>query len=743
MVLMELERIWKKRSFIFVVLLILVLQLYLLWYTTIHNSENIPLSGYKKINETLQGMTYEEKEKFFEDELRLMEAMFFEEKSIMYLSFDNELTERYQEKVLDDRMDYFNENYDMYMSGDYLRFTDNLEHEDKLIQKAYEEYKQVSGYDSYIDEVVNGKDKLNQISIFAEKENTTKDTFSQKNIDKSAADHESLLGHSVDYFFSDGVVQIFKLSPADALLMLLAMYFGMQLVWDEKETGLFMVTRATKGGRSKSIVNKVFALMIHAAVSVTVIYGIRFVWFGAQAGFFDATGSIQSVAEYVESALRLNLGEFSIAVILTKIVAVFLIGIFMMCLSLLSSQVWMPWLCGGAFLLGGYGVYRFIDMHSSLAIIKYISYMALLEADRLFGGYFNINLLGNPVSRMAVAFAGNLIFVAGLLTTIIIYYVKFYQGNVQKLKGINLFKKARFDGLFWHESYKVMIINRAILVLLIFFAVMGSYQFKIHYSLSDAEEYYQGMMLELEGPLDEKKEKVLQDEQARFDAIFAEIDHINGLEASGELSELVAESMRSRCEIKTALYPVFEVVMEHYERALSDGTPFLYDTGYRELFWKNKGIKVLLKEMFIVAIFIILAFGSALSMENEKQAWMLIGTTTVGTKKIRKNKWLICMAGAAVMTIFTWVFRFVMISLKYPMRAPFYSTNCLLGFDGAGMSIIVAIVLHIGVQLIIYGAITAFVLFLSGRRQKTVEVYIIGCLVCVLPIGIALVTFWG
>ena len=126
-------------------------------------------------------MSEQEKVKYLTKEKELMDAMLFEEKSQIYLSQDTELGKAYQEKVLEKNMDYYNEYLELYTSGDYLKYTDNLEDESALIYGACEEVEKVYGYADYIEEVSTSQYKLSQISIFESHEKS--DSFSEKNIE--------------------------------------------------------------------------------------------------------------------------------------------------------------------------------------------------------------------------------------------------------------------------------------------------------------------------------------------------------------------------------------------------------------------------------------------------------------------------------------------------------------------------------------------------------------------------------
>lgn len=738
MILLEIERIWKKKSYLLMLFSVIVLQIFILWYSGMYSSNDAPLSGYRKLNEELLAMSEQEKAEYLAEEKELMDAMLFEEKSQMYLSQDTELGKAYQEMVLKQNMDYYNKYIDLYMSGKYLKYTDNLEDESDLIYSACDEFEKVYGYADYIKKISISRDELSQISIFASKEKS--DSFSEKNIEKSAKDHKGMDKIKTQYFSAKGIEEALKFSVTDIFAILLVVYFSMQLVWEEKETGIFAVTRATLRGRGYHIVAKLIALAVHVVAMAAVLYLIQYIWYGANAGFIDLTMPIQSVATYMESSLRWNLFEMMMSVLFSKILALFLIGLAILLFSLLAKMVWVPWFVVSVFIAAGVGSYEFIDVHSAYAVFKYILFFGLFQGDELYGHYVNVNMFGSPVSGMRICLISNMILTVALVVASIIVFLYFYEERRKSTKSKVFQIKSLGKTLFNQEMYKIFVMNKAFLVVILFLILMGYIQYNTVYKLSAGEIYYQNIMLELEGLLDEQKEKVIETEQKKYDDAFEQIQKIETLEEEGKISEFKADNMKIKYEMIVSLYPQFEKVLVHYDKAKKENIPFLYDTGYRQLFWMNGSTDRLLQELLFAAVTIILAFGSVLSMEREKKSWSLLGTTYAGKRRIIKTKWFICFACAFLVGIYSWIFRLVMINNKYPIRAVFYSAKCMLGYSGYKISLILLMLAQALVHILLYTFITCIVLTVSAKRERTVEVYIFSTILIIVPFVLILLS---
>ena len=451
---------------------------------------------------------------------------------------------------------------------------------------------------------------------------------------------------------SKGIEKTLRFSFTDILAIILVIYFSMQLIWEEKETGLYAVTRASKKGRGSAIAAKLMALGVHAFIIMVVLNVIKYVWFGINAGFTDLSLPIQSVAAYMESSLRWNLLEMTLAVLFAKAAAVLVIGFLVLLAAQWAKMVWIPWFTAVAFIVGGVAAYELIDINSSPAMMKYLSFFGLFHGDSLFGKYVNVRLMGSPVSGMKLCILVGILLIIALTVINVLYFLFFFDGTLVK-KNVKAFQiKILGRSLLNQEIYKIFIMNKAAPVIMLFLPVMGLIHYNAEYRLPVSELYYQNFMLKLEGPLNADKEKLINAEQEKYDQAFAEIEKIEGLEAEGKIDFVQASSMNAKYQMLVSLYPQFEKLLIQYGKAKAENTPFLYDTGYREIMWMNGGKGLLVQELLAASIAIILAFGGALSMEQEKRSWMLLSTSFTGRNKIQKSKWSICLFCSCLLALY-------------------------------------------------------------------------------------------
>ena len=608
----ELQKVWRKGSFLSLMVLLLLLNVFLLWYVNRPAGDEPPLSAYKAVCQDISDMTEQEKFAYISD--------------------------------LKERADG---------SGDSLIYTDSPEKECTLIDELYEEISAVSGYDDYLASVQKNSSQLDGISIF--RSPTSEENFGSRNIAKSAADHAGLSSENICWFPSKGMTMAVESRATDLLLLLSVFLFIGQLITEEKGKGLFAVTRSTKRGLWADMGARIAALLIHSSVVCLLLYGSNLIVAGSMAGIGKLSASLQSLAPYVESSFPISLGAFLTLGLITKIGAVFLLGLLLAACAVYSSHSFMPQLIGIGFLGLNWILYAFIPSYLHLNLLKHLSYFSLLRTDALFGTYLNLNIMGFPLGRTSCS----LVLLAVLLSAgIAAVLLLFRYGNRLSMNRTSGYFHLPFhphNSLFRHEGYKMLIANRGLLILLAFVILLGWNALGKNYTPSAGEQYYQSMMLSLEGELTEEKEAGIKAEQSRYDEAFAQMERIDQMVADGRISENAGDSMKEPWYSEVAFYPWFQRIQTQYERILSDGGVFIYDTGYLYLFGQMDDDFLI--NLLLISLCFSFAFANVMAMEDGKGLWGLLSATKLGRKRILVQKWMVCSVASMGVTLLPWFFR--------------------------------------------------------------------------------------
>lgn len=690
----ELQKVWRKGSFLSLMVLLLLLNVFLLWYVNRPAGDEPPLSAYKAVCQDISDMTEQEKFAYISD--------------------------------LKERADG---------SGDSLIYTDSPEKECTLIDELYEEISAVSGYDDYLASVQKNSSQLDGISIF--RSPTSEENFGSRNIAKSAADHAGLSSENICWFPSKGMTMAVESRATDLLLLLSVFLFIDQLITEEKGKGLFAVTRSTKRGLWADMGARIAALLIHSSVVCLLLYGSNLIVAGSMAGIGKLSASLQSLAPYVESSFPISLGAFLTLGLITKIGAVFLVGLLLAACAVYSSHSFMPQLIGIGFLGLNWILYAFIPSYSHLNLLKHLSYFSLLRTDALFGTYFNLNIMGFPLGRTSCS----LVLLAVLLSAgIAAVLLLFRYGNRLSMNRTSGYFHLPFhphNSLFRHEGYKMLIANRGLLILLAFVILLGWNALGKNYTPSAGEQYYQSMMLSLEGELTEEKEAGIKAEQSRYDEAFAQMERIDQMVADGRISENAGDSMKEPWYSEVAFYPWFQRIQTQYERILSDGGVFIYDTGYLYLFGQMDDDFLI--NLLLISLCFSFAFANVMAMEDGKGLWGLLSATKLGRKRILVQKWMVCSVASMGVTLLPWFFRGLSISSVYPMGEIWAGIQSIPQYREfpVNLPILWFLMLTVLSQLISTQLICAVVLLLSKWRKNYFQTLFLALLLLAAPLVLA------
>ncbi len=734
----ELSKIWRKRSFLLSVCVLLLIHLFLLWYTTLPNEKTPPLSAYKTLCAELSGKNEVEKGDYIAELKEKLDGVCFVQNILAMQSFQNEMGSILAEQELQSNPGVFEKYYQLYQRGNYLKFTASLEQEQAFIDEVYNEQQKVSGYGKYLESIQENKDTLGGISIF---EGQGKDTYSSRNLEKSAADYAGLTDGNIRFTPSKELTSAMQGVWIDLLLVLGMMLFVGTLITEEKDKKLFFITRSTKHGVLHSIAAKLAALFMHCVVLTALFYTASIAFLGFSAGWFHPGAALQSMAVFTESSLPISILGYILLSILTKAFILFGIGAVLTIFCILSGIAALPFLAGAGMIGGSALLYYLIPAGSVFSVFKYLSPVGLMKTENLYGGYLNFNVFGYPVSRLSLSLALIvLICIAGVVGSLLLF-CRMQSFEVRKLRLPFSVPFRPHTNILRHESYKLLITSRGLLILLLFAFLLAYQSLGRTYTPSVGEQYYQSIMAELEGDLTDEKESLVLSEKARYEEALQEIEQIDRMVSAGELSADTAKTLKSQANMTLAFYPAFQRVEAQYEHIKSDGGSFVYDTGYLYLM----GIleDVFSVDFLILSMGIIIAVSGAISMEYQTDSLYLIGATKTGKRKILLYKAAICTLMAALLTLVPILCRIYRISAVYPMHSLGATTQSIPHFSGFALPvpILCFILLFALSQVLSVVLVTLITMTISVWRKNQAQTVFFALLVLAVPMLLKLLGF--
>lgn len=732
----ELQKVWCRRSFLLSVCALLILNIFFLWYTNLGGEGTPELYSYKRFQSDTAEMSETEKKEYIENLKQTVDGVSFV-RSILSMQ-NSEMGAFFAEQEMKEHPGVFEAYYDLYESGEYLHYTDSLESESVFINELYAEEVKVSMYDAYLRSVQENKNVLGGISIFGAQDGNN---FSSRNIQKSAADYSNLKVEGIRWTPSKTIVSAMESAWTDILLILSVFLFTGSLITEEKQKGIFYITRSTKYGISHSIISKLSALLIHCLVSSGLFFGMNYLFFGFSAGWCDVTAKLQSLAPYMESNLSIRISGYLVLSVFTKGLVLFGAGAVLTAVCILSENMVPPYLFGLALWSVSWALYRFVPAASGLSIAKYINLFGALRTENLYGAYLNLDIGGYPVSRAVLSWIATGVVI---LSGIVLSYVFFLKGKNLQIKRRTKRLSFRFrphSSLFRHETYKILITDRALVILLVFCVLIGYQELTRTYAPSVQEQYYRDIMLRLEGKQTGEKIDLIESEAARYREAFEEIDRIDAAVASGELDEEAGKAMKIKWNGIIAFYPAFQRVEQQHRLVSEKGGNYIYDTGYLYLLGvMGDGA---LNDFLLVTMGIILAFSHVISMEYQNGAWGILYATEKGKRGIMKRKVEVCILTTAIFLTLPFVCRFVSVTAVFPVRGLFFAAGSIPFFQNwpSYIPAVGLILLKLILQMTSGFILTTVMLLISGWRKNHVQAIFFGLLILCVPILLTVLGF--
>lgn len=736
----ELIKTWGRRNFALSICALVLINLFLLWYANLPDESTAPLSAHKMFAADIGDMTEAEKASYLNSLKENIDGIDFVQNVLITRSISGEMGETIAEQMLESNPGVFEKYHPLYQDGSYLHYTDSFYQEKSLVDGWYAEWQKVDGYGTYLRSVQENRQVLQGISIFSNQE---QDSFSNRNIAKSAHAYSGLSTEGIRWMPAGSLVLATESLWTDILLLLAAFLFVGNMIFEEKKKQLFYVTRSTKRGIFHSILGKLSALFLHCIMATLLLYGSNFVFLGLAAGLPDMNCPLQSLAPYMESPLPITIGQFLFLSLSTKAIALFGVAVILTALSIQADSVLLPYGLTGALCAASWLLYLLFPAGTKFSALKYCNLAGIMRTEELYGAYLNFDLGGYPVSRTVVAWVLILLLSGTGISFSLLWFEKGLRLSLRPRKTLFRFGFRPHTGVIRHELYKIMITNKALGILLAFLLLMGYGQLTEKHHLSVREQYYQEFMLPLQGELQPEKETMILAENDRFRNAFDEIDKIDQLISEGRLTESVGEELKSKWYAVTAFYPSFQRIWTQYQRILEQGGPFIYDTGYLVLLGAYEDSDPFSGNLLLLSLCLSFAFGNCMAMEYRNGAWRLLDASPRGRTAIRLRKAFLCAAAATAMSLVLFLCRMANIASVFPMEGMGFSVQSIpcfadfpLPISTAAFLLLAALSQAASLIIVSWG-----VLLLSHWRKDYVQTLFASALLFALPLTLTLLGF--
>ncbi len=584
----------------------------------------------------------------------------------------------------------------------------------EMLEQLLEDSEKIVNYESYLNELEEELGGENILGILS-----GDSTFFAENTEKMKMVYQSLHGIPVSFEPSKGI-EMTDTTVTNIIMVFLIIFLSMQCLIQEKEDGILPILRCCKKGRGKLLAQKTGCIW-SAAILLSLLFTLENLLFGAASyGVGNLFRPLQSLAGFETSPLKISVFLFLILMWLTRAFALFLIGMFVMLITVLTYQIAV--ICLGCLIVGGvsYGLFQSISIQSSMANFYYVNPVTLLKTIPLFRSEINLNILGNPVNPCLAAICTGIVICLLLIAVTFFLFVKTREeisisfSIKRKQRG-----RACAKNLAGEEAYKIWRTRKGFFLLLSIL-VIQMVQNPGERSDSPEEICENGYISQLSGEVtDEKGDWILKE----WKRVSQEIDQ------GSQIKQQVLENR---------IQPLFEQLNARRENG--EHAEFITQSGYRKMFGIDEE-KVAQKNTMLYSIVIVVSCCLYVTMEKTSGMSVLIEATKNGWKRVRKTKQRQALLFSSVSMVVVWGMDMIWYVKRYGVSEWFCPISWITEFSSWNrhITIFLYILLLWGIRFAGGALLTLLVLFVSEKSKNSMESLVICMFLFVVPAVLAII----
>lgn len=607
----------------------------------------------------------------------------------------------------------------------------------RMLEYIYLRCVELEEYPEYLNMISEQAEKRAKSSLFS-----TMDTYTSKNLSKTAKVYEKLQESSVYADFDGGVLLVVENNITDFLLLIIMLLIIMQIFLSEREQGTWEMNKCMKLGHFEWATAKLITSFCFAIVIVLMFYGTNFLVALLSVGFGDVSRAIQSVEGYMSSPFSITVRQYLVLFLLMKMVVMIAIscGLCAICMMVKNSVF------AGAVGVLVYGTEVALTCMKSETwhwkMLREFNIATLNNVKGYFSDYYNMNLLSYPVSHVTcgITLTLILIFSGGLLT---LWMMENEQAIKRKVKTVSRGYKEKTrsrknQNLFFFEWHKIYVIYRGWIILLLFICVQIFVFTNRLWFIDVNEYYYREYSNQLEGVLSEKQEEFMQSEIQKFESVDEKEQLIEEEYENGEIDWAQREYYLEKLMETSARESAFQRVKEQYEELKNCqkkgiDVEYIYRTPWKLLFGKEGTMRAIayMSEIFLALILLISSCGA---MEKEGME-LLIKTTAVGHKSVLQHKKYICVGTAVMLVACVYLPEIISVCNTFGMHNWSSPASSLLYQEGIGQMMTLRGYMIFRMVIRLFFAISAalVILNISQKMQDRIKTILAGVAIFIIP----------
>lgn len=592
----------------------------------------------------------------------------------------------------------------------------------------------LQSYEDWLEEIEERAKRQERISIFQRE-----DPFSDRNARKTAEDFADLKGVSPVLINSGGFLAGISFAGTDGMVLGLLFYMALFWFYREKEQGLTALLLPQARGRTPLAAARLLALFLGSICVNLSFWGENLLLSCLQYGAPVWRSPIQSVEGYENCVLKMTVGEYLMVFLACKILISFLIAQIFVFFCLRFRRSALIFLAAGLLMALPLALCQSGD---GRFVFQYINLIPLMQVNPIFQTYFNLNLFSWPVNRIPLSLG------AVAVLTVFFLLADLYGFASQKLSSVNSKRKRREKtlpgfprgGLLGQEVYKCLIMQKGLLMIMIFAALQGYLFFQAGEYPGADEIYYRQYMEQLSGPVTDGKLAWLRKENARLRSWEKTLEEGRRKYENRKMSEGEWNALLQTVQDNTRSSAAFSRVaarltyLKEYGKNTGENPGFVYETGYETLagLGEDGYAKDMGQGIWLLAISLALCSG-IFTVEFSKDMIRLLGGTVRGRMETADRKLLLLAALSMLLFLMAYLPDLIKIIQTYGLPKLHASCGAIPSMASFPMKLWQYLVLLYLLRYLFYFCILLMIAALSIWLRNTGKTLAVGSLLFIFP----------
>ena len=609
-----------------------------------------------------------------------------------------------------------------------------LNGQDTILEGIEKQLTHISEYPKKIAKVREQAELMSSISIFQ-----TDDSFSQKNIQRTAKDYNAVTNIHLSVSANQPVTNTFF----DPLLQYLNVIFILFIVLsfiEERKIGLWEKVHSTPNGRTKLALNRVLILFSFSIIFQFVIVIERFVMASILYGNTDIFRLVQSIPEFMKFIYPVNILQYLFiyciicglcsfcfglfAWLLLQIFHSPIISIFVLCI--VTACEWL--------------MNFFLPSQSFLGLFKYLNLYYFLSPAKDLVEYCNLNLFGIIANRFIVVIVSLIVLAIGITALITTLANKIKPIRIPGFLDRIWKKVALICGNFWRkllskrsalffETYKTFFSYKGYIIILVLIVYLLSSLPSYQMTFSRDEIIKNNFYEEYSGPITQKNYQKYLEITKEAKKVEARLQKAN---QDFETKKITAEQLsqiKIDAENSTPMIILSNKLTEDYQRLKqlekkNHITPWFNNTSGIELMFHEKAELNRLLRIEICVLIMILLVSFSYSLEEKSAVKNKLRTTVNGRSGLFRKKLAMNCFICFLVTGILWIYDYLYYAKVFPMGSLLAPIQTLKTLDHIPFqcSVLTFLVFLFIIRWILLCNLSFFVSFLSAKFNTIVTI---------------------